>query len=342
MKNNVRFIAINLSLVLAVAFGLEASVEVMLNNSSLIPNSIMDSIRSYYMKKDRKIIQYLPACAHHDNSLFYKLNVGEFEFSNREFSSSFSVNAKNFRDDEISLDNPSIIFLGDSYTMGWGVEESEAFPSIVEQKTGLKALNTGVSSYGTVREFESFKTLDTSNLEYLIVQYAFNDYGENSEYYFNDNQFVPSTEEEYNDVATKHAAATKYFPLKHISHFASEWFRGYFPEEEAEPNATEEEEEVQYVEQWKAFMNVLQQASIPVHVKIIVLQVGSNHQQNVFLEPLRQNLEMDNSLILNQVEVLDIQASLNTNHYHLLDQHLNVAGNQVIANELIAEIERVK
>ena len=50
--------------------------------------------------------------------------------------------------------------LGDSYAMGWGVEQGESFPEILEAATGLRVLNAGVPSYGTPRELLMLERLD--------------------------------------------------------------------------------------------------------------------------------------------------------------------------------------
>ncbi len=46
---------------------------------------------------------------------------------------------------------PSVLFIGDSFTMGHGVEAREAFPARVEARLGgrLQAVNLGVEGYGT-------------------------------------------------------------------------------------------------------------------------------------------------------------------------------------------------
>ena len=52
-----------------------------------------------------------------------------------EFSMEFSTNSRGFRGPEPppSLDG-SIIFLGDSFTEGWGVDDDEAFPSLIRDE----------------------------------------------------------------------------------------------------------------------------------------------------------------------------------------------------------------
>jgi hypothetical protein len=341
MKRHFRFILFNIIVLVALLGIAECSVAYLLNHPTSIPEGWVEDMRSYYMTKDRRIAQYVPELAHYDPKLFYRLNPGNHRFENREFSTALSVNSMGLRDDEGSLNRPEIVFLGDSYTMGWGVEAKDCFASIVEQQTGSRTLNTGISSYGTVRELELLKQIDTSALKLLVVQYSFNDFGENTDFYFSEIGYRPSSEEEYTTTVKEHADATAYFPLKHISHFARSWFETYFPP----PQEPQTEEELPYVDQWKAFANVLQKAAIPPHVPIVVIQVDSEHQQDVFIRPLKANVLQNDSLLPNRVHVLDLQQFLTDDHYYLLDRHLNAAGHAEVGralSEFIASLQKAE
>lgn len=335
---NLKFIGINLLLILGLLGLAELSIAYLLNHPSKIPSSWMDSMRSYYMQKDRKIAQFDEELAEYDPNLFYHLRPGIHRFSNREFDTEMKVNSFGFRDEEAAVKEPEVIFLGDSYTMGWGTEADENFPSLVAKRTGLRTLNTGVSSYGTVREFELLKTLDTSQLKYLIIQYDFNDFGENTDFYFNHNSYQASPKPEYENLVHLQSEATRYFPFKHISHFTRNWFDTRFPKPKELP---EPEEEQPYVDQWTAFMNVLKQASIPKNVEIMVIQVGSEHHQEVFIHPLMENATSD-SLLGSQIRVLDLQKLLNEEQYYLLDRHLKPSGHAIVANALVEEINKLR
>ena len=63
--------------------------------------------------------------------------------------------------------------------MGWGVEQDEAFPSVLEELLSRKVLNAAISSYATAREFGMLERIDLSRARYLIIQYASNDFEEN-------------------------------------------------------------------------------------------------------------------------------------------------------------------
>jgi lysophospholipase L1-like esterase len=123
----------------------------------------------------------MPECATYDETLTYTLRPGRCTFANREFITEYAINALGVRDDEQSMDQPRVVALGDSVTMGWGVEQHEAFPSVFERMTGWRTLNAGVSSYGTVRELRMLQRIDRRNLTHVLIQYSGNDVVENEQ-----------------------------------------------------------------------------------------------------------------------------------------------------------------
>ena len=89
-------------------------------------------IRKIYFSSDRMLVQYQKDCAHYDPLVSYRLTPGSCLFQNREFKTRIEVNSAGLRDDENSLRAPEIIVLGDSYAMGHGVNQMEAFPALLE------------------------------------------------------------------------------------------------------------------------------------------------------------------------------------------------------------------
>jgi len=93
----------------------------------------------------------------------------------REFLMGVEVTTNSFglRDDEITLKKPintyRIIMLGDSITMGWGVAQSQLYPTQLEKmlstpqmnnfpsSTHYEVLNLGVGNYNTVQEVASLR-----------------------------------------------------------------------------------------------------------------------------------------------------------------------------------------
>ena len=175
--------------------------------------------REIYMGKDRNIITFLEECTIYDPLLTYTLRPGSCRFRNREFDTLVTVNSLGLRDGEAALERPQVIFLGDSYTMGWGVEQEQSFPEVVESLTGLRSLNGGISSYGTPREIRLLERLDTSALEFLVVQYSWNDLGENLHYLAHGNQLRISTQERLDDIHRTFPQRPRYEMLRYLRAF---------------------------------------------------------------------------------------------------------------------------
>src|SRR5262249_3775754 len=60
--------------------------------------------------------------------------------------------------------NPSILFIGDSFTQGFGVTETETFAAatcdqLARQRVAVRCLNAGVSGFGTAHELRLMREL---------------------------------------------------------------------------------------------------------------------------------------------------------------------------------------
>lgn len=322
-----------------VLFTTELSVELLLGNPSSIPENWAPKFREYYFQKDRKIAQYLPDLAVYDEELFYRLNPGKHQFSNAEFNTDFKVNSAGLRDDEPSLNAPEIITLGDSYTMGWGVESDDAFPSIIEKKTGLKVLNAGISSYGTAREWKLLQSLDKSNLKYLILQFDANDNSENVAFFHKETYKAPPRSV-YENIVRNHNEATAYFPLKHISHFVRNWagIESKITEEELNDDSKDDKkEELPWVAPVDAFMKVLHSDTLNKDVTLIIFQVGGA-STDILIDRLNERKAAGELGYYNDAIVLDIQQHLNEADYFILDGHLTKKGHEKVAMELLRHL----
>ena len=162
-----------------------------------VPSYFLENIQYLYNTRMVNVIQFNPFLSEYDQKLFYKLKQGDHRFSNLEFSTKFSVNSIGARDDEQSINLPKIICIGDSFTMGWGVEGENMFSSIIEEKSKEKTLNLGVSSYGTAREFLFLNKIDLDSCQHLIIQFCENDVLENRAFVENNFTLDVSNEEVY-------------------------------------------------------------------------------------------------------------------------------------------------
>ena len=179
-------------------------------SASVIP---MEVLRPLHVLFDRSTIQVMPECAIYDEGLTYTLRPGQCTFANREFNNRFSINKLGVRDDEASLDQPRVVMVGDSITMGWGVEQDESFASVFERTTGIRTLNAGVSSYGTVRELRMLERIDRRATTDIVLQYSANDVVENEELVAG--RFKTLSREGYDRTVQAQADMLRYYPGKH-------------------------------------------------------------------------------------------------------------------------------
>jgi len=101
-----------------------------------------------------------------------------------------SFNEHGFRDDPIGPREPDelrILFLGDSVTFGWGVEQDAIFPARLEQilteRLGrpVDVINTGVGSYNTVQQRAVLERFGESlEADLVLLLYVYNDIGEHA------------------------------------------------------------------------------------------------------------------------------------------------------------------
>ena len=94
-----------------------------------------------------------------------------------------SINSRGFRDDEPrppGEDLRRIVFLGDSLTFGWGVEQDEIFAALLEDSLNAEqpteVLNFGTGNYNTTQEVELFLERGLDPLpDQVVVFYFIND-----------------------------------------------------------------------------------------------------------------------------------------------------------------------
>lgn len=99
--------------------------------------------RTRYVR-EMNVIQYNAAWVRYDSVLGYTLQPGVLQFANSEFSTRISVGGDGFRANKVTAD---LVFLGDSFTMGCGVADSETFAHL------LGGYNRGISGYNNLQHY---------------------------------------------------------------------------------------------------------------------------------------------------------------------------------------------
>lgn len=286
--------------------------------------------RLYYQSSDRQIIQ-VTNCAQYDSGLFYLLKPGTCSFVNREFNVANSINSAGVRDDEASLTEPSIVVLGDSYSMGWGVEQSKAFPQLLEKLTGKKVLNAGVSSYGTARATKLYSRLNPHTARHIIFQYHTNDFEENDSFIKHNFNLPIRSQRAYDSLRHNIMERQRYFPFKHLygmsKSFATQMIRSE-PPPIAESRAAAK------------FLNVLEHAGLKKEgIQIIVFKVDDYDKlTDDFVNAIDSLIKEDAGWNLKTVKLSKV---LTESDYFILDDHINARGHAKIAAKLYESLDTV-
>jgi hypothetical protein len=102
------------------------------------------------------------------------------------FKTHFQTNSRGMRDHEYPLEKREklrILALGDSVTEGWGVEQEETYPKILESQClrDVEVWNLGVVGYSTDQELQQLRrVIETYRPDVVTLAFYFNDLAENS------------------------------------------------------------------------------------------------------------------------------------------------------------------
>lgn len=286
----------------------------------------------YFNRRD--IVQLDERHARYDADLFYTLQPGAFMFENVEFSTQFVVNTLGVRDNQRSLTQPEIVVAGDSYAMGWGVQQDESFPELVERRTGRLVLNAAVSSYGTVRERRMLDRLDLSHTTTLIVQYAPDDFIENDEFVKRGNQYTASSREEWLAAIADVRRRARYWPFRMVYDGVVWIGRGITggPRGGVEPRHHPPDTAAE------RFLNALMRAS-PRDLSALRIVVIDIDEDPAFIRALDRLHRSDTyPQYIRDMRVVDLSGRLTPEMRYVLDDHLNAKGHAAIADGIIEVI----
>lgn len=303
---------------------------------------VLKVLRVLYLRGVRNVIQFIPECTKYDKELFYTLKPGSFEFYNLEFKTNYYVNQLGTRDDENSLISPDAVVIGDSFAMGWGVQQDETFAQVIEHKSNLNVLNAAVSSYGTIREMGMLARVDTSALRYLIIQYSDNDFNENKAFLGNEGAFFA-----YGNKMFHHSL--KLYSQRKKRHYFGKYIHtmisGLVGKCSYDETAKFEEDCTIKIEEAEAFVNLLMKSQVNLQdVEIIVTELNSyGNNDSDFVGNLNRIVKSGNyPEYIKNIRVIDSSKILNKKHYFTLDDHINKEGHEVIAGEILKIMQNYK
>lgn len=298
-----------------------------------LPPNVLSHLRGYYLRYDRDLIQAMPECARYDPGLFYTLKPGSCRFAAREFDTLYRINSAGLRDSEEALRGPEVIVAGDSFAMGWGVEQDETLAARIERGSGFRTLNAAITSYGSVRELRLLDRLDTSRLRWLVVQYDDNDVLENLEYHDNGNVLAIRPEAVYRADLRRSGRLQAYWPGK----IAFEIVR-----EIVAPQPGPDPPRVTAAEEARLFVNAVLHASRKdlSEARLLVFELNADRRMSsaFALALLREIAHPGYPAHIRQMQVLDLFGKLGPEHYFLLDDHLRPEGQRVVADAVLQAI----
>ena len=128
----------------------------------------------------RNIWQYTD-CAKNDPELIYVPRKGECVFENIEFKTKLTFDSNGrLQTPQKLLNKKGIAVVGDSFAMGWGVNDKDTYSNILQERLKIPVFNLGVSSYGTFRELKSLVKSDLlEKIDIILINYVNNDLEEN-------------------------------------------------------------------------------------------------------------------------------------------------------------------
>ena len=288
-----------------------------------IINDIQKSI--YFKGGLRNIWQQNKDCVKFDKHLLYIPKKGECKFNNPEFKTYL-----NFSDEYRLNGNPkiknlkkkdSILVLGDSLAMGWGVNDNETYSSLIEKKIGRKVYNQAVSSYGTVRQVKRYlnsKFYNTDEINTIIIHYHHNDLQEN------DSLKLSKTynQSNFNKVINEN----KISALWVIRQFKRSLRITY----NALTNLI--------LNNKKKFEIDLQEHFIKVE-NLIIDNLDINNKKFIFLYLIEKNTKVINFPFKSKLKNLDfIFLEMEKNNFFIVDDHINALGHITVSKELIKKI----
>lgn len=291
--------------------------------------------RELYML-DRNMIQFESDAARWAPHLGYTLRPGQFEFHNTEFNTSYRVNRLGVRDDESSLSRPRVVVIGDSFAMGWGVEQSESFPSVLEDLSGLTVLNTAIASYGTARQIRLLQSIDLSHATHLVIQFCNNDYFENHAFHVEGPDFETQTKVGYENAVKSYRQSQRYYPGRY-SYALLKWTLSSGRDRTAPENTPDPANPAAQQHQVDLFLEVLLNSGVDLSgLQIIVFEINAyNEYRGLFTSALARGIsEYPLPAHLGEMRIVDLASELRPHHFFRLDDHINAEGHRFLARRI--------
>ena len=299
---------------------------------------MLDAAREYHIQYERRTLHFKSDCFKYNQAFSYLPIDGTCRYSSREFDVAMNFNSKHLRDKEQDLSSPEIIAVGDSHTMGWGVEAEDTFAHHLQESLGKKILNAGIPSFGTARQMMLLRKLDRSATKLIFWQYSDNDVRENFPFLNNNNHLQIMNAQQYlQSSATEYGRINDEIYASYLRRFLPivkrHWKNRHRTTKSKELRLREDHREA------NAFLDILEPGiDILNGIPIVLFEINSHNQNdNQFLRAVAKELKLRQSMGRLQglnLRTIELSDSLTAKHYFVHDDHLNPRGQQLLANRL--------
>lgn len=273
-----------------------------------------------YMKGARSLWQNKRDCVDFDPELIYKPKLGACQFDNVEFRTTLNFSAEG----RFTGNKPSgkgIAVIGDSHTMGWGVQDEETYAAELQRLSNRPVFNLGVASYGTVRELlrlERSGVLD--KVDTIILQYCGDDLKENR---VNRINTAAENQKRFNKITARNMSTTRLLRMV----LKAYGFAFGLPFQSLRKPG--EQARVDFEPHYAALMPVLK--GYPGLKDKRILIIYNNGPGQTF-----KNFPGGRDQLLPNVELIDI--SLDTGDYYRFDDHMTSSGHKKVAEGIFRAI----
>jgi hypothetical protein len=218
-----------------------------------------------------------------------------------------------------------IALLGDSYAMGWGVNDRETFANILQDELKRPVYNLAVSSYGTVRELLRLKQSGLVNrVDTILIQYAANDLMENAA--LDDQEKFRQAQVLFREMFNKERSSSDHGMLESIRRAVS--FSIEKPIRNVRDQWLTTPKRNQFAPHYESLMSVLKRfAPLMTNKRVVVFSVD---------EPRFDDFPEGRDKTMGNVEFADLK--LDAENYYVIDSHLNTAGHARVGRLLAARL----
>lgn len=298
------------------------------------PRVIQQLTRAVY-SHTRTIWQSQEDCVQFDPVTLYVPRLGECRFSNVEFATRMNFVEPGVRfssqvswtDGTGQSGKPRVLVMGDSYAMGWGVEDGETFASVLAAEYGFPTINLSVSSFGTARELLHLHKLALLTPgDVLVIQYFDNDFRENVEFVAR-GKLGPYEERDFARLVAYEAASQDTLAIAGLALRlslvdAATWIRSLLG------GSGDQADNVGRMTPEDAFLRVYDRFPAIHGHPIILMPVSAVGTQ-------RQHFMDHRELDRRNIRLLELR--LSASEYFNIDLHFNAKGHAAIA-KLLAEV----